>query len=306
MPEHQTIVGVHGAPPADLVAVPPDAVQFSPLVPGAASLEEAAPESLSGMTLLAPPGTLERRHIVALALRALRPGAPLTVLAPKDRGGLRIAKELKAFGCAVGVEARRHFRICEAGRPEAPEGLGAAIAEGGARLDPALGLWTQPGVFSFDRIDPGSALLLEHLPAFHGRGADLGCGIGALSLPVLRSVKVQHLTMIDIDRRAVAAARRNVEDGRATILWADIRQPDASLAGLDFVVTNPPFHDGGKEDRALGQAFIRRAADMLRPGGFLWMTANRHLPYEEVLKPLFKLVALKAESGGYKIFEARK
>jgi 16S rRNA (guanine1207-N2)-methyltransferase len=305
------ITGVYGAPPQDLVALGADTVQFSPLVPRAASLEALQPGGLAAMTILAPPGTIERRYVTALALRALVPGAPLTVLALKDKGGARIAKELAAFGCDAGETARKHFRICETLRPEAfdregREFLATAIEAGAPRLVPEMGLWTQPGIFSFDRLDPGSALLLDHLPAFSGRGADLGCGIGVLSLAVLRAPKVTALALVDIDRRAVEAARQNVTDSRATVHWADVRTADLGLTGLDFVVMNPPFHDAGIEDRGLGQGFIRQAATMLRPGGFLWLTANRHLPYEEILKPMFKLVTNRAEDGGYKIFEARK
>lgn len=298
--------GVYGAPPSDLADVTADAVQFSPLVPGSAALEGVPARSLSAMTILAPPGTLERRYIVALALRALAPGATLTVLAPKDKGGLRIAKELAAFGCAVGETARSHFRICETLRPDMLQATDEAIAEGGPRRDPDLRLVTQPGVFSYDRLDPGSGLLLANLPVLTRRGADLGCGIGMLAIAVLSSPKVQSIALVDIDRRAIDAARQNVDDPRATFQWADVRTADMGLAGLDFVVMNPPFHDAGTEDRGLGQAFIRQAAAMLRPGGFLHLTANRHLPYEEVLRPIFKLVTLKAEDSGYKIFEARK
>ncbi|WP_224007489.1 class I SAM-dependent methyltransferase [Aureimonas sp. SA4125] len=292
-------------------ALGPDVVQFSPLVPGAAALEALSPGSLAAMTILAPPGTVERRYVIALALKALGPGAALTVLALKDKGGSRIAKELAAFGCDAGETSRKHFRICETLRPETfdregREFIATAIEAGAPRLVPELGLWTQPGIFSFDRLDPGSALLLDHLPAFSGRGADLGCGIGVLSAAVLRSPKVTALALVDIDRRAVEAARRNVGDARASLRWADVRTAELGLAGLDFVVMNPPFHDAGIEDRGLGQGFIRQAATMLRPGGFLWLTANRHLPYEDILKPLFKLVTKRAEDGGYKIFEARK
>ena len=38
-------------------------------------------------------GTLERRYALALILRALKPGAPLTALAPKEKGGSRLGKE---------------------------------------------------------------------------------------------------------------------------------------------------------------------------------------------------------------------
>ena len=79
-----------------------------------------------------------------------------------------------------------------------------------------------------------------------------------------------------------------------------------ALEGLDFVVMNPPFHDGGAEDRSLGQGFIRRAHAMLRKGGAAWLVANRHLPYEVVLGEAFGAVSLRAENGGFKVYEARK
>jgi 16S rRNA (guanine1207-N2)-methyltransferase len=111
--------------------------------------------------------------------------------------------------------------------------------------------------------------------------------------------------LIDLDRRAVEAARRNVEDERARFDWADARTI-AGAGDLNFVVSNPPFHDGGAEDRRLGQAFIRKAAEMLRTGGVLWLVANRHLPYEAELKAAFKRVMPVGDQGEYKLFEAVK
>ncbi len=297
--------GVYGTPPGELADVPAGAIQFSPLIPGSGSLERQEDGSLDRMVVLAPPGTVERRYTVALALRALAPGGSLTVLAPKDKGGSRIRKELNGFGCDVAETSRRHHRICTGARPARPVGLEDALAEGSPRVDDALGLWTWPGVFSWNRLDPGSALLEQTLPSLSGRGADFGCGIGILARTVLASPAVERLTLIDIDRRAVDMAWRNVEEPRTEVRWADIRS-GLDLKGLDFVVMNPPFHDGGAEDQSLGQAFIRRAAEALRPGGVLWLVANRHLPYEAVLKSLFKRVTPKVEANGYKIYEAAR
>lgn len=297
---------VYGAPPPELAEVPPEAAQLSPLIPGSARLEDLPEGSLETVVMLAPAGTIERRYALSLSLRALRPGGRLTALAPKDRGGARLGRELESFGCAPAETARRHHRICAVARPAEIRDLDAVIQEGGPRHIDNLALCTQPGVFSWDRLDPGTALLLAHLPPLAGRGADFGCGIGVLARAVLASQGVTALTLIDIDRRAVEMARRNVGDPRADIRWADIRAAAADLARLDFVVMNPPFHDGGAEDRSLGEAFIRRAAEALRPGGTLWLTANAHLPYEAPLNAAFKTVVLKAASGGYKIYEARR
>ena len=184
-------------------------------------------------------------------------------------------------------------------------GLAAALAAGALQVSEALGLWTQPGVFSWDRPDPGTQQLLAALPPLAGRGADLGCGLGVLARAVLARGQVVSLDLVDLDRRALAAARRNVEDPRARFHWADARV-GPELSGLDFVVMNPPFHDRGAEDRELGQAFIRRAHQILKVGGTLWLVANRHLPYEAALDSLFARVTPRGEGAGFKIYEARK
>lgn len=301
-----TTTGVYGAPPADLVDVPRDAVQFSPLMPGAQSLEAVAPESLAAMTMLAPPGTLERRYALALALRALPAGGVLRALAPKDKGGTRLRKELESFGCDVEDISKHHHRVATAQRPAVLTGIDEALAEGGPRLSEDLKVWTQPGVFSWDRLDPGTILLIENLPALSGRGADFGCGLGFLAHAVLTSPAVEQLTLIDIDRRAVECARHNIDDARAAFVWGDVRDADVVPTDLDFVVMNAPFHDAGREQRGLALRFVQRAAEALRKGGTCLMVANRHLPYEAAMTPLFRQIAPVIESASFKIFEARK
>lgn len=299
------ISGQYGYPPPGLPSAGPGAVQFSPLVPGASELEEIAPGALAAMTMLAPPGTIERRYVLALSLKLLAEGGRLTVMAPKDKGGSRLRAELEAFGCEVAESSKKHHRICVALKPAAPApAIEFALLEGGPQLTMPSGLWSQPGVFSWNRPDPGSELLIKSLPPLSGAVADFGCGNGYLAKEVLGWSAVSRLTLADIDRRAVRAARRNIDDPRADIRWADVR--DLELEGLDFVVMNPPFHDGGAEDRALGQAFIRKARESLRTGGLLLMVANRHLPYERVLGEAFKAVTLKAETNLYKVYEARR
>ncbi len=295
---------LYGRPP--LVFDPPGAAtQTSPQIPGSTALESLADGSVEAAMVYAPPGVLERRYTLAQALRALKVGGRLDVMAPKDKGGSRLGKELAAFGLAVGETAKAHHRRCVVIKTGTEMGVEAAIAAGAMQAVPGLEAWSQPGVFAWDRIDAGSAQLAERMPALKGAGADLGCGYGALATVVLRSEGVTSLRLVDLDRRAVDAARKNVEDARASFEWADVRTLEAS-GDLDFIVSNPPFHDGGAEDRRLGQAFIRKAAEMLKKGGVLWLVANRHLPYEAELKEAFKRVTPISDGGGYKLFEAVK
>ena len=295
---------LYGRPP--VVFDPPGAAtQTSPLIPGSTPLETVPEGSVDEVMIYAPPGVLERRYVLAQALRALKVGGRLDVMAFKDKGGSRLKKELLGFGVEVGETAKAHHRRCIVIRPEAVTGLDAAIADGAPRIVPGLEALSQPGVFAWDRIDAGSALLAEHLPALKGAGVDLGCGYGALATVALRSPGVTSLRLIDLDRRAVEAARKNLEDPRASVEWADVRTMTAD-GDLNFVISNPPFHDGGAEDRRLGQAFIRKAAELLRKGGVAWIVANRHLPYEAELNAAFNRVRMVADAGGYKLFEAVK
>ncbi len=300
------LTGAYGRPNPDLVSSDDGAIQLSPLIPGSVRFEDHADGSFASIVIVAPAGVIERRFALAQALRLLTPGGQLIALAPKDRGGSRLADELAGFGCAVETTSRRHHRICYTARPAQLAGLGDAIAAGDPQIPPALGLWSQPGIFSWDRPDPGSLALVGHLPQFIGAGADLGCGVGLLSKAVLESPPVTRLSLVDIDRRAIDAAKRNVIDPRTIFAWHDVRQDMQDFHQLDFVVMNPPFHDGGVEDRALGEIFIRRAAASLRPGGVCWLVANRHLPYERHLKTAFAAVRQVEQAEGYKIYEARR
>ena len=68
----------YGAPNAELA--PLRGTQVSPLVPGSPALETLNDGSLDAITVLAPPGTLERRFVLAHALRVLKAGGRLTAL----------------------------------------------------------------------------------------------------------------------------------------------------------------------------------------------------------------------------------
>lgn len=298
--------GVYGAVPPDLLEAPPGFVQCSPQFPGSDVLSAWAPQSSAGLIVHAPPSTIERRAVLAKALRAIAPGATLTAFAANTKGGTRIAGELTAFGCTVETSHKRRHQIISTIHPAALTGIDDAIAAGAPRLMPELGLWSEPGLFNWDRIDPGSQLLIDHLPELLGHGADLGCGLGVLARAVRRSSNPPRMTLIDIDQRALEMARLNVPGDGVDTRWTDVRTARDLPNALDFIVTNPPFHDAGEEDKGLGQAFIMQAARMLKRGGVLWLTANRHLPYEATLKSHFQIVDQIADAHGYKIYAAKK
>jgi 16S rRNA (guanine1207-N2)-methyltransferase len=125
---------VYGQIPSGLAEVARDSLQVGPFFPADANLEDLTPASHSGLVMRAPANTLERHHDVALALRALAPNSPFTILAPKDKGGSRLAKELAAFGIAAADTPKRHHRICTGVVPPGLQHLDEAIAQGSLTL----------------------------------------------------------------------------------------------------------------------------------------------------------------------------
>ena len=161
---------------------------------------------------------------------------------------------------------------------------------------------TAPGVFSADRIDPGSRELALALPeSLKGHVIDLGAGWGYLSDAILARPGVTVLDLVEADHAALEASRCNIDDPRARFHWADARtfRPDTPA---DHVVTNPPFHESRAADPGLGRDFIRAAAAMLAPRGRLWLVANRHLPYEATLQDAFKDVTTLGQTAAFKLY----
>jgi 16S rRNA (guanine1207-N2)-methyltransferase len=162
-----------------------------------------------------------------------------------------------------------------------------------------------PGIFAWDKIDDGSALLAAHLPDdLAGHVADFGCGWGYLSREALSlSSGIQHIDLIDAEHLALSAARANVADKRASFHWLDLTTEKAPHT-YDTILCNPPFHTGRASTPGLGQQVIEAAARALRPGGRFYMVANRGLPYEPMLKANFASFETLADNNKFRITRA--
>ena len=109
------------------------------------------------------------------------------------------------------------------------------------------GFRTLPGVFSADGIDPGSALLAQHLPEKPGRFvADLGAGWGFLAAQALATAGIEELHLVENDAAALDCARVNVPDPRARFHWADATRWDPATTGSKSLPRRGPLAAGAE------------------------------------------------------------
>ena len=104
-------------------------------------------------------------------------------------------------------------------------------------------------VFSTQRIDEGTLLLLDHLPPREPSTVlDMGCGYGALGLPIAARFKNARLEMVDRD---LLAAKWSGENARANGLTnvdaygsLGYRDLKSSGAAYDWILCNVPARIG--------------------------------------------------------------
>lgn len=273
-----------------------------------------ADEQDFALTLVLPPRQRdEARALFAAAVRRTAIGGIVLASQANNEGARSGEGDLRALLGEVSSLSKNHGRIYW-GRVTR-EAQQAELLRQWSDLDAprAIGdgrFVSRPGVFSWDRVDAGSALLAEHLPSgMTGRAADLGAGWGYLPAQLLaRNPGIVALDLYEAEARALALAQCNLADEASRFAlgfhWHDVAQGLPSR--YDLIISNPPFHVGRADLPELGRAFIATAAGALNPGGRFWMVANRRLAYEQAMAQHFPDIRAVVVRDGFKVIEARK
>ncbi|MBN1580255.1 MAG: class I SAM-dependent methyltransferase [Anaerolineae bacterium] len=130
---------------------------------------------------------------------------------------------------------------------------------------------TKPGIFSWDRLDDATALLIEQMQIAPGDTVlDLGCGYGLVGLVAANLAAQGRVYLVDNNVVAVEAARRTQAiNGIGNV---EVRIGDCASAVqdvlFDVVVSHLPR---GKD---VAQQFIADAAAVLKPGGRLYIAGH--------------------------------
>lgn len=160
------------------------------------------------------------------------------------------------------------------------------------------------GVFSQNRLDTASQLLLEHvdLPK-KGVLLDVACGSGILGLAAKLMQPDLEINLYDVDALALKSAQLNADNLNlnAHIQAADMLEGVNKKA--DVIICNPPFHQGIKTDYNAVEKLLGKASACLKPNTSLWLVANQHLPYENMAKTHFKGIENIIQAKGFKLLK---
>ncbi|MER9298312.1 class I SAM-dependent methyltransferase [Mesorhizobium sp. M0621] len=247
---------------------------------------------------------------IAQALERVAPGGLVVVAGGKDDGIASLRKRVDELVPLEGHLPKYHGIAFWFRRP-----ADLAAAEELHAANPALLIegrfHTAPGMFSFDRIDIGSRLLVDNLPNdLRGSVADFCAGWGYVAAEMAaRSPGILSLDLHEADFASLEAAKLNLAGVSQSVarnfFWIDLLKESVEKR-YDAIAMNPPFHRSRAAEPEIGAGMIRAAAKALKPGGRLFMVANRQLPYEPILSAAFSSHAELARDGMFKILSARR
>lgn len=163
-------------------------------------------------------------------------------------------------------------------------------------------LYTTNGLFSKEKFDYGSRLLLETITKKEliGKILDLGCGYGVIGIILASTYPQITVDMVDITNRAVTTTKENLQKLKITnanTFKSNIYE-NINLR-YNYIITNPPIRAGKETIRR----FLINAKDHLTATGELWFVMRKDHGVKSIIKELEKyyLVSIEEKSKGFYI-----
>jgi len=138
-----------------------------------------------------------------------------------------------------------------------------------------LSLATASGVFSPERLDVGTRVLLQTVPAPAPSGAllDIGCGWGPIAITMALQSPDSQVWGVDVNERVLDLARANAATAGATNVLVGLPADVPDDLRFATIWSNPPIRVGKDELHAILRTWLPR----LVPGGDAWLVVAKHL-----------------------------
>ena len=190
--------------------------------------------------------------------------------------------------------------------PASPENLRTLHVTLGGR---ALEVTTAGGVFSPDRLDTGTQVLLSNTPPppAGGQLLDLGCGWGPIAIAMALRSPQADVWAVDVNERALALAAANARIAGVSIKSASPQNIPEDLR-FATIWSNPPIRIGKPALHALLEQWLPR----LEPGASAWLVVAKQLGGDSLQDWIAErfvadglTVRRVATDRGYRVLEVR-
>lgn len=167
---------------------------------------------------------------------------------------------------------------------------------------------SKPGVFGWNKVDRGSALLVEHAHKLitgkksAGSVLDLGCGYGYLLLATA-DMPFAARWATDNNAAAVRAAQASFAKQHLTVNVTLDDCGERLQERFDLILCNPPFHQGFSSSNALAVKFLTQIRRLLAPNGRALVVVNQFIPLEKAAAEQFEKINTLTQAHGFKIVQ---
>lgn len=169
---------------------------------------------------------------------------------------------------------------------------------------------TAPGVFSGDRLDPGTRVLLDAAPppAAEGTLVDLGCGWGPIALALAAESPAARVVAVDVNERARELTARNAAALGLGNVAVAAPEDAAGLVedGITELWSNPPIRVGKQVLHDLLETWLGR----LVPGGRALLVVGKNLGADSLHRWIEAELGMPTEriasSKGFRVLEVRR
>lgn len=165
---------------------------------------------------------------------------------------------------------------------------------------------TDNGVFSKDKVDFGSRLLLESIPLLEvgAKVLDVGCGYGTIGI-VINKLTGASVDMVDVNKRAIHLALRNIKenDCRDTYAFESNCYQSVTLK-YDTIITNPPIRAG----KDVVYEIVMGAVNHLNVSGNLFLVVRKEQGAKSLISKLNEVynVEIVERKSGYFVIKCYK
>ena len=163
-------------------------------------------------------------------------------------------------------------------------------------------LMSDNGVFSKDRFDYGTRVLLENIDIDNLSGSvlDLGCGIGVVGIILGTINKNINIDMVDINDRAIEITKDNLllNNINNNIFISDVYSNIDKK--YDYIITNPPIRAGKEVIRR----FLLGSYEYLNDTGTLYFVMRKDHGVKSMIKELesiFDIEVINRDKGFFVI-----